>query len=135
MNNKKHLITMFLIGPLGYFLGTIIYELKWRNSDSMRFIFGLVTSIVLVAFYYIYLKLKNPKVLDDMKIEQDDEREKTIREKAGHITLLGMFAVLFLGTMFFFLMNKILLGIIIGSIYIVILCAYLILITYFKKTI
>jgi len=135
MNNKKNLVFIFLIGIMGYFLGAIVYDLVSGFSRAGSHLSGFLTATVFFGLYFLYLKKKFPKILDDMTIEQHDEREKTIREKAGHCTLYFVFASTFIISIFAMIKNHILLGIVSGSIYVILLTIYLLLTYYFKRKI
>lgn len=135
MNNKKNLIYLFLIGIMGYFIGAIVYDLVSGFSRAGSHLSGFLTSALLGGLYFLYLKKKHPEILDDMTIEQHDEREKMIREKAGHCTLYFVFISTFIISMFATIKGHILMSIISGSIYVILLAIYLLLTYYFKKKI
>lgn len=84
MNRKNlKLVILFLLAVIGYFIGSIVYSTKFGSNNSLMVLSSIVTSGILCGLYLLFLKKRYPQVLVDMKIEQNDEREKMIREKLG----------------------------------------------------
>lgn len=133
MTRKKHLTLLLLIGPLGYFLGSIIYNLIFSHNFPKSFIAGTLVGILGAILYYIYLKNNHPEIINDMWIEQYDERETAIRARAGHMTLYLIFIITFIATMVSFIMGNTLVGLIVASTYLMVLLVYLTLIYILKK--
>ena len=76
--NKKNLrlVILFLIGPLGYFLGSTIYALNFEPNNALSILSSTAFSLILGGLYFLFLKKIDPKIIDDMVIEQKDERER-----------------------------------------------------------
>lgn len=88
--NKKQ----FLIGLGGFFLGTVIFGLFGGEVMAYRLLAGLVTAGILKMLSDLNDFKKHPKLKKQISIEDKDERNQVIREKAGYVTLKVTFAIL-----------------------------------------
>lgn len=89
--NKVNIYSGFA-GVLGYFLGTILYELFFIGRFGDDFIIkGLVTIItaaIVGILTYFYLKNKYPKLTKELATLEKDERGQLIRGKTSTYTLM-----------------------------------------------
>lgn len=134
--NKKNLrlVILFLIGPLGYFLGSTIYALNFEPNNALSILSSTAFSLILGGLYFLFLKKIDPKIIDDMVIEQKDERERMIREKSASYTLMSVFISSFLLALISIIRKDFITLFISGGIYILLLIIYLTLIAYFKRS-
>ena len=133
--NKKDLklVVLFLIIIVGYFLGSTIYALNFAPNNVLSVLSSIASAFILGGLYLLFLKKKHPKVIDDMVIEQNDERERMIREKAAHYTLIFIFGLSFSMAGISIIRQDFIILFFSGGLYILLLMIYLILIAYFKK--
>lgn len=133
--NKKDLklIVLFLIVLVGYFLGSTVYALNFAPNNVLSVLSSIASALILGGLYLLFLKKKHPKVIYDMVIEQNDEREKMIREKAAHYTLISIFGLSFSMAGISIIRQDFIILFFSGGLYILLLMIYLILIAYFKK--
>ncbi len=130
--STKKVVVAALLVMVSYFMFSALYILVFDRQDSLGDIMATVGAFGVAALYYWYVSKKAPEVIMEMKIEQHDEREIMIRQKAGHVTLYVLFAGLFIITGVANLMNNLPLLLISGGTYILALIVYLSLIRYYK---
>lgn len=90
MNKNRFLIRIFISGFIGYFIGSIIYNLfNTGNGGLDKAILALSVMVVAVIgiLNYYYLKVKYPKVIEDIESEASDERGQFIRGRTAIYTI------------------------------------------------
>ncbi len=127
------LVILFLLAVIGYFIGSTVYSINFGSNNSLMVLSSIVTSGILCGLYLLFLKKRYPQVLANMKIEQNDEREKMIREKAGHYTLMSVFGLSFGIATIAMMRKELLILFISGGLYILLLIQYIGFTWYFKK--
>ena len=92
MNKNKISIFSELAGFIGFFLGTIIYELllKSQFGDSLilKAIVVILTALITGIITQFYLKNKYPNLTEELKFIEKDERGQLIRGKTSSYTLV-----------------------------------------------
>lgn len=92
MNKNKISIFSGLAGFIGFFLGTIIYELLFKSQfgDSLilKAIVVILTALITGIITQFYLKNKYPNLTEELKFIEKDERGQLIRGKTSSYTLV-----------------------------------------------
>ena len=92
MNKNKISIFSGVAGFIGFFLGTIIYELllKSQFGDSLilKAIVVILTALITGIITQFYLKNKYPNLTEELKFIEKDERGQLIRGKTSSYTLV-----------------------------------------------
>lgn len=92
MNKNKISIFSGLAGFIGFFLGTIIYELllKSQFGDSLilKAIVVILTALITGIITQFYLKNKYPNLTEELKFIEKDERGQLIRGITSSYTLV-----------------------------------------------
>ena len=98
MENKvlKYNKKKFFIGLGGYFAGSILFGLLGGEDMAYRLLAGAVVAGILAILSDLYDFKMYPKLKKKISIEDKDERNQVIREKAGYITLKMTITALFL---------------------------------------
>ena len=136
MSDRKKITILFFTGVGGYLLGLFILDLLIDNTtDVLRFLSGTISALVILGLLYIFLKKKNPKVINDIHVEQKDERERMIRHKAGYYTLYFVLTTLFLLFIISIFIYKPIITAIASITFLVTTVIHISLIYYFKKRI
>lgn len=89
--NKKQ----FCIGLGGFFLGAIIFGLFGGEDFAYRLLAGVVVAGILKWLSDLYDFKRYRSLKKQIRIEDKDERNQVIREKAGYFTLKITIIVLF----------------------------------------
>ena len=131
--DQYNVVLMTILTIVGYFVGSTIYVLVFKDNIILQTLTGSFTALLAALGHFGYVYKKRPELINAMFVEQNDEREKTIREKAGHLTLLFLFIILFLMTFFSLINSKIDLLLLTSGLYILSLIVYLSLTYYLKK--
>lgn len=103
MENKvlKYNKKKFFIGLGGYFAGNILFELLGGEDVAYRLVAGVVVAGILWILSDLYDFKMNPSLKKKIRIEDKDERNQVIREKAGYFTLkvmiMTLFVIIFIG--------------------------------------
>lgn len=114
-----------MTGIISYFIGTGIYDfLIEGNSRSGRTFFSFAFAVFVRGILYLVTKRMKPEVIEEMTIEQKDEREEMIRGKASQTSLQIIYALLFLGIVLLIMAGQELLSYAIGVFYIIILIVH-----------
>lgn len=134
--NKSNLklVILFLIVLVGYFLGSTIYAMNFGSNNTLMVLCSTASALILGGLYLLFLKKKHPEIINSMVVEQNDEREKMIREKAAHYTLVFIFGLTFSLAGISIIRQDFIILFISGGFYISTLLIYLGLIAYFKKS-
>ena len=90
--NKKK----FFIGLAGYFAGSILFGLLGGEDITYRLLAGAVTAGILTIFSDLYDVNRDPSLKKKIRIEDKDERNQLIRERAGYFTLKMTITILFI---------------------------------------
>lgn len=88
MNKKRYYINIFLIGFVGYFIGTIAYSLLGGDNRLGSYLSGLVAASSIALLYYLFLRKKHAKMLKEIELERKDERGQVISGKSSLYTLV-----------------------------------------------
>lgn len=92
MGKKKTMIYSGFAGILAYFLGSIVYELFFKNlfgeNKISKAIVIVFTVVIVGVLTYFYLKNKYPELTKELEILEKDERGQLIRGKTSTYTLV-----------------------------------------------
>jgi|LSQX01.1.fsa_nt_gb hypothetical protein len=127
------LVIAGLLTVVGFFGVGVLYTLFIKEYDAFGKVVATLGAFAVVALYYLRLKKKSPEVIQEMVIEQKDEREIMIREKAGHTTLLVLFACMFILSGLGYLTDNLILLLASGGSYLLGLIIYISTMTYYKR--
>ncbi len=97
MENKmlRYNRKQFFIGLGGFFLGTIIFGLFGGEDFAYRLLAGAVVAGILKWLSDLYDFKRHRNLKKQIRIEDKDERNQVIREKAGYFTLKITIIILF----------------------------------------
>lgn len=119
MNKRRYNINLFLSGFIGYFMGSIMYGLLVESNSKLGSIFGFVVGGVFGYLYHIYASKAYKEALDEVDIEEKDERGRYIKYQASFYTLsLLRFSILGL-ILYLILKDQLTISYISGGIYVV----------------
>ena len=119
MNKRRYNINLFLSGFIGYFMGSIMYGLLVESNSKLGSIFGFVVGGVFGYLYHIYASKAYKEVLDEVDIEEKDERGRYIKYQASFYTL-SLLRISILGLILYLILkDQLIIGYIIGGIYVV----------------
>ncbi len=126
---------MSVLTVVGYFVGSTISALLGQSSHIVQLLSGSFGAVLAAFLHFLITWKKRPEAIKAMFVEQHDERLKTIREKAGHLTLLLFLALLFLMSFFSMVQENYEFLFFSGGLYILLVMIYFSLIWYLKKVI
>lgn len=134
MSKNKRYFWLFVTGLISYIVGTVIYTLIFQgNSQNTRFIFGVVFGILILFLLNIFMMIKYPKVIKEIRIEDKDEREQFIRQQAAYMTLGILLLVLLIAATILILLDQTVLALTLIVGFWVLLIIYLTAASYYRK--
>ena len=85
---KKYVLIVIVILPLGFFVGIFIGRMSSSNYLTIMAAVGFLLALSGLAylFWKYGVKKNNPEKFKQLVIEEKDERNIKIREKAGYTT-------------------------------------------------
>ena len=93
MTKEKLTLRIALSGFIAYFVGSGIYQLLGVNNKYLYILSILVGAGITGLSTNFYLKKKYPKIVNDAKMEQHDERGQFISYKAASYILNLIFVI------------------------------------------
>lgn len=98
---RKYYRNKLIISFLGYFIGTVIFDLSGGEDAVLRFVTAIITSGVLWLISDFIEYKKNPGLKRKIRIEDKDERTQLIQGKAGvfsfNVSVITMLGVVVFG--------------------------------------
>ena len=98
---RKYNRNKLIISFLGYFIGTIIFDLSGGEDGALRFVTAIITSGILWFISDFIEYKKHPGLKRKIGIEDKDERTQLIQGKAGvftfNVSVITMLGVVVFG--------------------------------------
>lgn len=136
MSDRKLIFILLITGLLSYFIGAGIFFLITDGTNDITMLLFMITfGLLNLSLLYLYFKKKHPKVITDMKLEQNDEREKMIKEKASYYTLNFTFISIFAAIIVFIATESTILSFVLSVIFVILVMLYILLTYYLKNKI
>lgn len=126
---------MSALTVVGYFAGSTVATLAGQSSHIVKLLSGSFGAVLAAFVHFLITWKKRPEAIKAMFVEQHDERLKTIREKAGHLTFILLLVLLFLMSFFSMVNENYEFLFFSGGLYIILALIYFSLIWYLKKVI